>query len=149
LIRSKEERFILFALDRFRRIFPAALTIFDKDNNLNEEDTPRHWDWLITRQGADGLVIAGTSGEFIALNEEGSLRLFRLAQSIVQKWVLVILSSGIAARRSLSRFAKRPRSAERMHCDPFFPLNSAQEKKLFEILEQTGWHYPDQVLELM
>jgi 4-hydroxy-tetrahydrodipicolinate synthase len=83
-----------FALDRFRGIFPAALTMFDKDNNLDEEATARHWDWLITRQAADGLVITGTSGEFIALTDEERLRLFRLAQSVVQKRVPVIFGSG-------------------------------------------------------
>jgi 4-hydroxy-tetrahydrodipicolinate synthase len=83
-----------YVLDRFRGIFPAALTMFDKDNNLDEEATARHWDWLITRQGADGLVITGTSGEFIALSDEERLRLFRLAQSVVKKRVPVIFGSG-------------------------------------------------------
>jgi 4-hydroxy-tetrahydrodipicolinate synthase len=83
-----------YALDRFRGIFPAALTMFDKDNNLDEEATARHWDWLITHQGANGLVIAGTSGEFIALRDEERLRLFRLAQSVVRKRVPVIFGSG-------------------------------------------------------
>jgi 4-hydroxy-tetrahydrodipicolinate synthase len=83
-----------FALDRFRGIFPAALTMFDKDNNLDEEATARHWDWLITRQATDGLVITGTSGEFIALRDEERLRLFRLAQNVVQKRVPVIFGSG-------------------------------------------------------
>jgi 4-hydroxy-tetrahydrodipicolinate synthase len=83
-----------YALDRFRGIFPAALTMFDKDNNLDEQATARHWDWLITGQGADGLVITGTSGEFIALTDEERLRLFRLAQSVVQKRVPVIFGSG-------------------------------------------------------
>ena len=83
-----------FALDRFRGIFPAALTMFDKDNNLDVEATGRHWDWLITRQKADGLIITGTSGEFIALRDEERLRLFRLAQDVVQKRVPVIFGSG-------------------------------------------------------
>jgi len=83
-----------FALDRFRGIFPAALTMFDKDNNLDVEATGRHWDWLITRQKADGLIITGTSGEFIALRDEERLRLFHLAQDVVQKRVPVIFGSG-------------------------------------------------------
>ena len=63
-----------FALDRYRGIFPAALTMFDKDNNLDEDATGRHWEWLITQQGVDGLVIAGTSGEFIAMDMEERIR---------------------------------------------------------------------------
>jgi 4-hydroxy-tetrahydrodipicolinate synthase len=83
-----------FAVDRFRGIFPAALTMFDKDNNLDEEATGRHWDWLITQQGADGLVIAGTSGEFIAMDFEERVRVFRLVKSVVRGRVPVLFGSG-------------------------------------------------------
>jgi len=83
-----------FTLDRFRGIFPAALTMFDKENRLDEEATARHWDWLIEKQKVDGLVIAGTSGEFIALESEERKRLFRLAREVVQSRVPVIYGSG-------------------------------------------------------
>jgi len=83
-----------FALDRFRGIFPAALTMFDKDNELDEESTARHWEWLIEKQKADGLVIAGTSGEFIAMDLEERKRVFRLARDVVQGRVPLILGSG-------------------------------------------------------
>src|SRR5579863_2374865 len=83
-----------FALDRFRGIFPAALTMFDKDNELDEESTARHWEWLIEKQKADGLVIAGTSGEFIAMDMEERKRVFRLARDVVRGRVPIILGSG-------------------------------------------------------
>jgi 4-hydroxy-tetrahydrodipicolinate synthase len=83
-----------FDLKPFRGIFPAALTMFDKENNLDLDATARHWEWLITKQGADGLVIAGTSGEFIALESEERLRLFGLARDVVKKRVPVIYGSG-------------------------------------------------------
>ncbi len=82
-----------YPLDKFRGIFPAALTMFDKENNVDEELTARHWDWLI-RQGVDGLVITGTSGEFIALENEERLRLFRLAREVNQNRVPLIYGSG-------------------------------------------------------
>ncbi len=80
-------------LDRFRGIFPAALTMFDRDNNLDENATARHWNWLI-RQGVDGLVIAGTSGEFIALENHERLRLFRLAHEMCATRVPLIFGTG-------------------------------------------------------
>ncbi len=83
-----------YALNRFRGIFPAALTMFDRDNNFDEEATARHWNWLIDHQKADGLVITGTSGEFIALSDEERLRAFKLAQSVVRGRVPVIFGSG-------------------------------------------------------
>jgi 4-hydroxy-tetrahydrodipicolinate synthase len=83
-----------YKLDRFRGIFPAALTMFDKENNLDEEATARHWDWLISQQGADGLVITGTSGEFIAMDSEERLRVFRLVKDVVRGRVPVVFGSG-------------------------------------------------------
>lgn len=82
-----------YSLERFRGIFPAALTMFDSDGKLDEDATARHWDWLI-RQGVDGLVIAGTSGEFIALENTERVRLFKLARQVVNKRVPVIYGAG-------------------------------------------------------
>src|ERR1700753_4002987 len=83
-----------FALDRFRGIFPAALTMFDKENRLDEAATAKHWEWLIDKQHADGLVITGSSGEFIAMDSEERKRVFRLAKDVVRGRVPVIYGSG-------------------------------------------------------
>ena len=82
-----------YPLEKFRGIFPAALTMFDKDGNLDEKATARHWEWLIG-QGVDGLVIAGTSGEFIALENHERIRLFRLAKDVAAGRVPLIFGSG-------------------------------------------------------
>jgi 4-hydroxy-tetrahydrodipicolinate synthase len=67
--------------------------MFDRENNLDERSTALHWDWLI-RQGVDGLVIAGTSGEFIALEREERVRLFRLAHEVASGRVPLIFGTG-------------------------------------------------------
>jgi 4-hydroxy-tetrahydrodipicolinate synthase len=67
--------------------------MFDQENNLDEQSTAQHWDWLI-RQGIDGLVIAGTSGEFIAMENDERLRLFRLAKDVCKGRVPLIFGSG-------------------------------------------------------
>src|SRR5260370_17266463 len=82
-----------YALEKFRGILPAALTMFDRENELDEDATAFHWDWLI-RQGVDGLVIAGTSGEFIALENHERIRLFRLARDVAAGRVPLILGTG-------------------------------------------------------
>lgn len=82
-----------FPLKAFRGIFPAAMTMFDKEQKIDENATARHWEWLID-QGADGLVIAGTSGEFIALDSEERIRLFKLAKDIVAGRVPLIYGAG-------------------------------------------------------
>jgi 4-hydroxy-tetrahydrodipicolinate synthase len=91
---QEKENNMPFSLDRFRGIFPAALTMFDRDNLLDEEATARHWEWLIEKQRVDGLVIAGTSGEFIAMDSEERKRVFRLARDVVRGRVPVIYGSG-------------------------------------------------------
>jgi dihydrodipicolinate synthase/N-acetylneuraminate lyase len=83
-----------FSLNRFRGIFPAALTMFDAENLLDEDATARHWEWLIEKQHVDGLVIAGTSGEFIAMDSEDRKRVFRLARDVVRGRIPLIYGSG-------------------------------------------------------
>ena len=82
-----------FDLTRFRGIFPAAMTMFDADGNLDEAATGAHWRWLI-EQGADGLVICGTSGEFIALQLEEQRRLYSLAVQVSGGRVPVVAGTG-------------------------------------------------------
>jgi dihydrodipicolinate synthase/N-acetylneuraminate lyase len=82
-----------YDLEKFCGIFPAALTMFDRENNIDEELTAQHWDWLI-RQGVQGLVIAGTSGEFIALENKERIRLFKLANEVCAGRVPLIFGAG-------------------------------------------------------
>ncbi len=99
-----------FALDQFRGIFPAALTMFNKENQLDEDATARHWEWLIEQQQVDGLVIAGTSGEFIAMESEERKRVFRLAKDVVRGRVPVIYGSGHYSTKitiELSQYAQQ------------------------------------------
>ena len=91
-----------FALDRFRGIFPAALTMFDGGGKVDEQATACHWDWLVVKQQVDGLVVLGTSGEFIALDSEERVRLFHLATEIVRGRVPVICGTGhFSTRRTI------------------------------------------------
>jgi len=87
-----------FELGRFRGIFPAAMTFFDAEGNLDAAACKTHWNWLI-EQGVHGLVIGGTSGEFISLKPEESLRLFDLALEVNAGRVPIIAGSGHASTR--------------------------------------------------
>lgn len=82
-----------FALSKFQGIFPAAMTMFDADQELDEAATVDHWNWLV-EQGAHGLVIAGTSGEFISLTLEERARLFELATTHFKGRVPIIAGTG-------------------------------------------------------
>src|SRR5437588_450156 len=69
------------------------MTMFDKDGNLDERATLEHWKWLVG-EGIHGLVIAGTSGEFIALTREERQRLFELAVSEFKGKLPILAGTG-------------------------------------------------------
>jgi len=102
-----------YSLEKFHGIFPAALTMFDRENNIDEEGCAQHWDWLI-RQGVDGLLIAGTSGEFIAMENEERLRLFKLAKEVCAGRVPLIFGSG---HYSTKRTIELSQAAQNMGAD--------------------------------
>ena len=58
-------------------IWPAVLTMFDADGGIDEAATARHVEYLL-RSGAHGLIAAGTSGEFIAMENDERLRVIRV-----------------------------------------------------------------------
>jgi len=91
----------------WRGIYPAALTMFDRQGGLDEEATAAHLDRLITA-GAHGVVVGGTSGEFIGLTERERVRLVEVAVGAVAQRVPVIAGTGWFSTRetiSLTRAA--------------------------------------------
>ena len=82
-----------FDLSPYHGIFPAGLTFFDAEGNLDKSATLEHWRWLVD-QGVHGLVVAGTSGEFIALTIEERIELFRLAVEHFGGKLPIIAGSG-------------------------------------------------------
>jgi 4-hydroxy-tetrahydrodipicolinate synthase len=77
-------------------IYPAALTMFDEHGRLDEEATVAHLRSLVD-QGAHGVVVAGTSGEFIALDDDERRRVIRCAVDAVGGRVPVIAGTGSAS----------------------------------------------------
>src|SRR6185295_6203423 len=87
-----------FDLSRFQGIFPAAMTFFTADGEIDEAATLDHWQWLV-RLPIHGLVIAGTSGEFISLSMEERERLFRMAVGEFGGKLPIIAGTGHAATK--------------------------------------------------
>jgi 4-hydroxy-tetrahydrodipicolinate synthase len=86
-------------------IFPAALTMFDRDGRLDEDATARHIDRLIG-DGAHGVVVAGTSGEFIGLDDEERRRIVDLAVATAAGRVPVIAGTGHYSTRETIRLTE-------------------------------------------
>lgn len=74
-------------------VYPAALTHFTATGELDEAATIDHIQWLIA-QGADGVIVGGTSGEFIGMTLEEHARLIELAVDAGENRVPVIVGSG-------------------------------------------------------
>lgn len=92
---------------RWAGVFPAALTMFTASGSLDVSSTRRHFEWLIA-EGADGLVVAGTSGEFISLDEQERRKVIAVGVEAAAGRVPVIAGTGYfgtAQTVGLTRFA--------------------------------------------
>src|SRR5262245_58717768 len=77
-------------------IYPAALTMFDAQGRLDEAATEAHLRHLVA-EGAHGVVVAGTSGEFISLDEAERKQVIASAVRAVGDKVPVIAGTGMAS----------------------------------------------------
>jgi 4-hydroxy-tetrahydrodipicolinate synthase len=92
---------------RWSGIFPAALTMFDASGALDEDGTAAHLERLVA-EGVHGLVVGGTSGEFISLTEAERRRLVEVAVEAVAGRVPLVVGTGYfstAETIRLTRFA--------------------------------------------
>jgi 4-hydroxy-tetrahydrodipicolinate synthase len=110
-------------------IFPAALTMFSARGKLDEGATRRHMEWLIS-EGADGLVVGGTSGEFISLTEAERVRLIALAVDAAVGRVPIIAGTGYFSTREtirLTRIAEAAGAAGAIVILPYYQRPSVNE----------------------
>ncbi|SEE87431.1 dihydrodipicolinate synthase family protein [Jiangella alba] len=77
-------------------VFPASLTMFDEAGRLDQPATHRHLASLVDA-GAHGLVVAGTSGEFVAMAPDEKVRLVATAVAAADGRVPVVAGTGTAS----------------------------------------------------
>jgi dihydrodipicolinate synthase/N-acetylneuraminate lyase len=107
-----------FDLTPYKGVFPAAMTFFDADGNLDEQATREHWLWL-AEQGIDGIVVAGTSGEFISLKESERERLIEMAVADFRGKIPVIAGTGHASTKLTIETSQR---AQDLGADAFIVI---------------------------
>ncbi|WP_431230657.1 dihydrodipicolinate synthase family protein [Paenarthrobacter nicotinovorans] len=110
-------------------VYPAALTHFTPDGELDYDSTAGHLDWLV-EQGAHGLIVGGTSGEFVGLNMSEHHRLIEVAVDAVAGRVPLIVGSGrytTAESVALTEHAQRTGADGALVVQPYFQRPNRQE----------------------
>lgn len=77
-------------------VYPAAMTMFDERGRIDEDATAAHTARLV-EDGVQGIVAAGTSGEFILLDAEERMRVIRAVVAGAAGRVPVVAGTGTAA----------------------------------------------------
>jgi len=77
----------------FGRVLTAMVTPFDNIGNVDYEQTTALVEYLL-KNGTEGLVIAGTTGESPTLSKEEKIALFKHVVNVVNKRVPVIAGTG-------------------------------------------------------
>ncbi|MEA5457276.1 dihydrodipicolinate synthase family protein [Sinomonas sp. JGH33] len=103
-------------------VYPAALTHFTPGGEVDYDMTAEHIDWLVG-QGAHGLIVGGTSGEFVGMDLAEHRRLIDTAVSAVAGRVPVIVGSGrysTAESVSLTEHAQQAGADGVLVVQPYF-----------------------------
>lgn len=91
-------------------MYPAAMTMFDERGRVDEDATAAHAARLV-EDGVQGIVSAGTSGEFILLDTEERMRVIRAAIAGAAGRVPVIAGTGTAATHETIVLTERAAAA--------------------------------------
>jgi 4-hydroxy-tetrahydrodipicolinate synthase len=112
----------------WKGVFPATVTPFTQDGAFDESAFRR----VIGRQieeGAHGIIVAGSTGEWFSLTDEERIRLFEVAREQVQDGVLLAGTSAIGTDQAVAL----TKAAMRIGCDgalvlpPPYALPTARE----------------------
>ncbi len=90
--------------------YPAVMTMFDERGRVDEDATAAHVARLVD-EGVQGIVAAGTSGEFILLDADERLRVIRAAIDGAAGRVPVIAGTGAAATHETIALTERAADA--------------------------------------
>jgi len=93
----------------FTGVFPPTITVFDENEEINYELTKKHIDFLISN-GADGIIVEGSTGEFFNLNDDERKKLIKEVVSHVGGRVPVLAGVSSCSTKSvieLSKFAEK------------------------------------------
>ena len=77
----------------FGELITAMVTPFDKNYNIDQDATLKMMEHLI-KNGSDGILISGTTGESPTLDDEEKIKLFKLAVKNFKNKTKIIAGTG-------------------------------------------------------
>jgi 4-hydroxy-tetrahydrodipicolinate synthase len=98
-----------YKTDWFKGIFPALVTPFDAQDRVDEAAYRRLIQWLLP--DVDGVVPAGTTGEFSYMTAEERIRVIEVAVDEVAGRVPVVAGTGAASTREALRLTEMAKAA--------------------------------------
>ena len=109
---------------RFRPkgIIPAMVTPFGEDGSVDEEGLRELASWLV-EQGVHGLVVCGTTGEFVNMRIEERRRVYDIVIDHVNGRVPVIAGTGDASTQvavELTKYAEDAGADAALIVTPFY-----------------------------
>ena len=78
---------------RFEGIYTPVITPCNADQSINKEAYAQVIEYLIDA-GVNGLIVAGTTGEYYAHSPEERIELMKLANSLIKDRVPLIIGTG-------------------------------------------------------
>jgi len=90
---------------KFEGVYAVLVTPFKEDESLDEERMKTHVDRII-REGADGVIVGGSTGEFASLSEEERKTLIKLVIEHVHGRVPVLIGGMAPSTKETIRWCK-------------------------------------------
>ncbi len=92
-------------MKNFKGIFPALLTPFDKNDNVNTAELARLVEWNIS-QGVTGFYVAGSTGEAFLLSEEERRLVYKTVKDAAGDRATLIAHVGTVSTKQAIEYAQ-------------------------------------------
>ena len=95
---------------RFEGIYTPVVTAFDADYSINRDQFANTIDFLI-ESGVDGIIVAGTTGEYYVQTAEERVQMMSLAKEVVKGRVPLVVGTGAIRTEDSIYYAEQAKSA--------------------------------------
>ena len=94
---------------RFEGIYTPVVTAFDADYSINRDQFANTIDFLI-ESGVDGIIVAGTTGEYYVQTAEERVQMMSLAKDVVKGRVPLVVGTGAIRTEDSVYYAEQAKS---------------------------------------